>query len=106
MAKRSGMGGMAKKAQEMQRRIAEMQEGLKERIVEGSSGGGAVNAMVNGRKELVGIKIDPEAVDPDDMELLEDLILAAVSQGMKKAEEMANEEMSKITGGMSLPGMM
>ncbi len=100
-----GMGAFAKKAQEMQRRMAELQESLKSRIVEGSSGGGAITALVNGHKELVGIKIDPDAVDPDDMEMLEDLILAAVSQGTKKAEEMASEEMSKITGGLSLPGM-
>ena len=101
-----GMGGFAKKAQEIQRRMADVQESLKSRVVEGTSGGEAVKAFVNGRKELVGIKIDPEAVDPDDMEMLEDLILAAVSQGMSKAEDMAGEEMRKITGGLALPGMM
>jgi len=101
-----GMGSFAKKAQEMQRRLAEMQESLKTRVVDGSSGGGMVTAFVNGRQELVSIKIDKSVVDPDDVEMLEDLIIAAVSQGTKKAQEMASEEMSKITGGMNVPGLM
>ena len=100
-----GLGSLGKKFGDIQRRMAEMQESLKTRVVDGSSGGGAVTALVNGRKELVGVKIDPEVVDPDDMEMLEDLIVAAISQGMKKADEMASEEMSKITGGLKLPGM-
>jgi len=100
-----GLGSLGKKFGDMQRRMAEMQESLKNRIVDGSSGGGTVQAFVNGRKELVSIKIDPEVVDPDDTEMLEDLILAAIKQGMDKAEEMANEEMAKLTGGLGLPGM-
>ena len=106
MAKgQGGMGGLGKKFGDIQRRMAEMQESLKTRVVDGSSGGGVVTALVNGRKELVSIKIDPSAVDPDDVEMLEDLIIAAVKQGMDKAEQMASEEMAKITGGLSLPGM-
>lgn len=105
MGKGFGLGSLGKKFHEIQRRMQEVQDSLKSRVVDGASGGGAVKALVNGRKELVGIKIDPSAVDPEDMEMLEDLIIAAVSQGMKKAEDMANEEMAKITGGMNLAGL-
>lgn len=89
----------------MQKKMAEVQEGLKNRVVEGSSGGGMITAMVNGHQELLKVKIDPQVVDPDDVEMLEDLVVAAVSQAVKKSKELAKEEMAKVTGGLSLPGM-
>jgi len=100
------LGGFIKHAQEMQKRIAEVQENLKNRVVEGSSGGGMVTAYVNGHQEIVKLKIDPKAVDPDDVEMLEDLIVAAVSQAVKKSKDLQKEELGKVTGGLSIPGMM
>jgi DNA-binding YbaB/EbfC family protein len=98
-------GNLMKQAQDMQRKMAQIQEELRTRVVEGAAGGGMVRAQVNGKMELVAIKIDPEVVDPDDVEMLQDLIIAAVSQANKKAHEMAEQEMAKATGGLSLPGM-
>lgn len=114
MAKRGGfpgMGGMGnmnkmlKQAQKMQQDMAKLQEELEERTVEASAGGGAVTVVASGKKEIREIKINPEVVDPDDVEMLEDLVLAAVNEAMRKAEEMVSSEMAKITGGMNLPGM-
>ena len=99
------MTGFIKQAQEMQKKIAAVQDGLKNRVVEGSSGGGMITAMVNGRQELLKIKIDPQVVDPDDVEMLEDLVVAAVSQAVEKSKDLAKEEMAKVTGGLSIPGM-
>jgi DNA-binding YbaB/EbfC family protein len=82
-----------------------LQEELKKRVVEGSSGGGMVTAFVNGAKEVVKITIDPEVVDPDDVEMLEDLILAAIGSATEKAESMVQEEMKKVTGGLGIPGL-
>jgi nucleoid-associated protein EbfC len=98
-------GNMMKQAQDMQRRMAQVQEDLKARVVEGSAGGGMVTAQVTGRLELVALKISPEVIDPDDAEMLQDLIIAAVSQAMQKANELAEAEMAKVTGGLALPGM-
>ncbi|MFW6158154.1 MAG: YbaB/EbfC family nucleoid-associated protein [Planctomycetota bacterium] len=98
-------GNLMKQAQEMQKKMAQVQDDLANRVVEGSAGGGMVTAQVNGKMKLVALKIDPEVVDPDDVEMLEDLIIAAVSQASKKAEELAQEEMSKVTGGLAMPGM-
>ena len=101
-----GMGDILKQAQQMQKKMAKLQEDLKERVVEGSSGGNMVKALVNGKKELLKVEIKPEVMDPDDVEMLEDLIIAAVNQAMMKAEEMAEEEMNKITGGLGgMPGL-
>jgi len=94
-----------KQAQKMQREVMALQEELKKRVVEGTAGGGMVTAYVNGGKELVKITLDPQVVDPDDVEMLEDLIVAAVSSAMEKAEAMVQEEMKKITGGLGLPGL-
>lgn len=109
MAKGMGMGGMfrqmQKQAQDMQKRMGALQEELKERVYEGSAGGGMVTAMVNGRRELLAVKIDPEVVDPEDVAMMEDLVTAAVNAGLKKADEAYQEEMGKITGGLGLPGM-
>ena len=107
MAKGLGdLSGFVKQAQEMQKRIGEVQEGLKNRVVEGSSGGGMVVANVNGHQDLLKIKIDPKVVDPNDVEMLEDLIVAAVAAAMKKSRDLAKDEMAKITGGLSIPGLM
>lgn len=95
-----------KQAQKLQKQMEEVQQSLKERVVEGSAGGGMVTAQMNGQKELLSIKIEKEVVDPDDVEMLEDLVLAAVSQAMKKAQDIHEEEMRKVTGGMNIPGLL
>jgi len=100
------MGGFLKQAQQMQKKMAETQENLKNRVVEGTAGGGMVSAMVNGHQEVLKLKIEQQVVDPDDVEMLEDLILAAINQAMKKSKDLAKEEMAKVTGGLSIPGMM
>ncbi|ODS31101.1 MAG: hypothetical protein SCARUB_03784 [Candidatus Scalindua rubra] len=99
------MKQMQKQAVGMQKKIEEVQESLKERVIEASSGGGMVTVHVNGRQELLSIKIDPEVVDPNDVQMLEDLVLAAVTQGLKKSQEMYQEEMNKLTGGLNIPGL-
>jgi len=96
---------MMKQAQKIQQDMARLQEELKERTVEASAGGGAVEVIVSGKQELLSIKIKPEAVDPDDIEMLQDLVLAAVNEGLKKSQEMVTAEMSKITGGLNIPGL-
>ena len=102
-----GMGnmqGMMKKVQKLQADMAKMQE-LKLRTIETTVGGGAVTVVVSGKKEVVSVKIDPSAVDPEDVEMLEDLLVAAVNEGMRKIDEMTEAEMGKLTGGMKMPGM-
>ncbi|SFL62931.1 YbaB/EbfC family nucleoid-associated protein [Halanaerobium salsuginis] len=99
------MQKMMKQAQKMQAKMAKMQSELEEKTVEASAGGGVVKVVVNGKQEVVDLKIDPDAVDPEDVEMLEDLVLAAVNQGMHEVQEMVNKEMGKVTGGMNLPGM-
>jgi len=98
-------GNLMKQAQELQRKMAQVQEGLRTRVVEGAAGGGMVKAQVNGKLELVALKIAPEVVDPKEVEMLEDLVLAAVAQATKKAQELAEQEMAKVTGGVLPPGM-
>lgn len=98
-------GDLMKQAQVFQKRMAEVQDELRTRVVEGTSGGGMVKAQVNGKQELVALKIDPQVVDPKDVDMLQDLIIAAISQATKKSQEMAQKEMSKLTGGMNVPGM-
>ncbi len=101
----SGMGDLVRQAQKMQQRLAEVQQGLKERVVEGTAGGNMVRVLVNGAQEIVAVKIDPSVVDPKDVAMLEDLVLAAARQGLKKAHDLAQDEMGKVTGGVNLPGM-
>ncbi|HUT32771.1 MAG TPA: YbaB/EbfC family nucleoid-associated protein [Planctomycetota bacterium] len=101
----SGMGDLVRQAQKMQQRLSEVQQGLKERVVEGTSGGNMVRVLVNGQQEIVAVKIDPSVVDPKDVTMLEDLVLAAARQGLKKAKDLANDEMGKVTGGVAMPGM-
>ncbi len=99
------MRKMMKQAKKMQSKMAEVQKDLEEKTVEATAGGGVIKVEVNGKQELLDLKIDPEAVDPEDVEMLEDMILAAVNEGMRKVQEMVNDEMGKVTGGMNLPGM-
>jgi len=99
------MGNMMKQVHKMQQDMAKLQAELEERTVESSAGGGAVNVVATGKKELKEIKIKPAAVDPDDVEMLEDLIIAAVNEALRKAEQMVSEEMAKITGGLNIPGL-
>lgn len=99
------MGNMMKQMQKMQKQMEDMQKQMEEKEIEASAGGGVVTATVNGKKELLKIKIDEAAVDPDDVEMLEDLIMAAVNEAMNKAEDMMNSEMQKVTGGLNIPGM-
>ena len=95
-----------RQAQQLQRRLNEAQEALENESVEASSGGGVVTATVSGKQKLLSIKIDPEAVDPDDVSMLEDLVLAAVNEAMDKAQELASRRIGAITGGMNIPGLM
>ena len=107
-----GMGGgaqnmnaMIRQAQKMQEDMQNLQAELDEREYDVSAGGGVINVKINGKKELLSVKIDPEVVDPDDVETLEDLIVAAVNEGIKKVEAVSAEEMQKITGNIGIPGM-
>ncbi len=102
-----GFGNMMKQIKLLQQKMQKIQEELAERKVEGSAGGGMVTAIVNGKQELLEIKIDKEVVDPEDIEMLQDLIVAAVNQALKKSQEMMNEEMAKLTGGLgiNIPGL-
>jgi len=94
-----------KQAQQLQQRLVKAQEELEEMTVEVSSGGGAVKVAVSGKLKLLSLEISPDAVDPQDVDMLQDLVLAAVNEGLDKAQEMASEKMSALTGGMKLPGM-
>ena len=103
-----GMGGMnqmnmMKQAQKMQQEMLKMQEELEAKEFEAKAGGGVVTAVVSGKRELVRLEIDPEAVDPDDVEMLQDLVVAAVNEALRAAENQAAANMSKLTGGMNLP---
>lgn len=99
------MQKMMKQVQKMQADMAQVQESLAEETVEASSGGGVVTVKVNGHQEVQEIKIDPAAIDPEDVEMLEDLVLAAVNEGLRKSQEMAQEAMAKVTGGLNIPGL-
>ncbi len=103
----ANMAQMMKQAKKMQEKMAQAQEELATKTVEASVGGGMVNVVVNGKNELLSIKIDKAVVDPDDIEMLEDLVSAAVNEGLKRASQLASEEMGKITGGlgMDIPGL-
>ncbi|VAW35419.1 Nucleoid-associated protein YaaK [hydrothermal vent metagenome] len=97
------MGNLMRQAQEMQKKMADIQAGLAEKTCQAASGGGMVTVTVNGALKVTGIKIDPAVVTQDDVEMLEDLVVAAVNEGLKRAQEMANEEMGKVTAGLNLP---
>ena len=105
-----GFGGgnmqqLARQAQKLQQQMAKMQEELEAREYEASAGGGMVTVKVSGKKELLSIEIKPEAVDPDDVEMLQDLVLAAVNEALRTANETTEREMGKLTGGLSMPGL-
>jgi DNA-binding YbaB/EbfC family protein len=101
------MGKMMKQARKLQEKIGKLQEELGSKTVEASTGGGMVKVVATGKREIESIEISPEVVDPDDIEMLQDLTLAAINEALRKAEELASEEMSKIAGGMNLklPGL-
>ncbi|MEW9672648.1 YbaB/EbfC family nucleoid-associated protein [Ammoniphilus sp. 3BR4] len=99
------MNNMMKQVKKMQEQMMKAQEELKEKTVEGKAGGGVITVVVNGHKEVKDVKIKPEAVDPDDVEMLQDLILAAVNDAMKQVDEINSKEMGKLTGGMNIPGL-
>lgn len=107
-----GMGGggnmsqMLKQAQKLQEDMARAQEELKTRTVEASAGGGVVTVVVSGKLEIEQLTIKPEVVDPEDVEMLEDMVKVAVNEGLRKAQEMASSEMAKLTGGLKIPGLL
>ncbi len=100
------MGGMMKQAQKLQKKMMKLQDELAERTVETTAGGGMVKVVANGKQQLVSIDIEKEVVDPEDVEMLQDLVLAAVNDALAKSQEMVSSEMGKLTGGMNIPGMM
>jgi DNA-binding YbaB/EbfC family protein len=107
---RGGMGGgnmnqMMKQVKKMQEQMVKAQEELVNKTVEGTAGGGVVAVVANGQKTILSVTIKPEAVDPDDVEMLQDLVLTAVNDAITKAEELANQDMGKFTGGMNIPGL-
>ena len=99
------LSGLMKQAQKLQAKMAEMQTEVGNRTVTAQAGGGMVEAVANGRLELVSLRIDPEVATPDDVDMLQDLILAAVNEALNRAREMMAQEMAKLTGGMQIPGM-
>ncbi len=100
------MGNLLKKAQELQEKMTKLQEELGEKTVEASAGGGMVTVVANGKQEIVSITIDPEVVDSNDIEMLQDLVLAAVNDALFQAKRMISEEMSQLTGGVNIPGII
>lgn len=108
MNMRGGMGNMnnmMKQVKKMQDQMMKAQEELKEKTFDGTAGGGVVTVVVNGHKEVKDVKIKPEAVDPDDIEMLQDLVLAAINDAMKQVDEVTSQQMGKFTGGMNIPGL-
>ncbi len=111
MGKMGGMGGMGnmnnmiKQAQKMQQDMLKMQEEIEQAEFEATAGGGVITVKMSGSKELLSVNIKPEAVDPDDVEMLEDLILTAINDAIKQVDEANNSKMSKLTGGMNIPGL-
>jgi nucleoid-associated protein EbfC len=99
------MGNLLKQAQQFQAKMAKLQEELGDRTVEASSGGGMIAVVANGRQEILSVKIDPEVIDPNDREMLQDLIMAAVNDALTKARSMVQEEMGKLTHGLNLPNL-
>ena len=100
-----GLGGIMKQAQKLQAQIGRIQEEMADKTTEASSGGGMVTVRINGKQEILSITIDPEVVNPDDIEMLQDLIVAAINEAIRKSQEMVAEEIKKLTGGLSIPGL-
>lgn len=101
-----GMGNMMKQAQKLQSQMLKLQEEMAEKTVETAAGGGMVTVVANGRQQIISIQIEKEVVDPEDVEMLQDLIMAAVNDALTKSQEMVATEMSKLTGGLNIPGMI
>jgi nucleoid-associated protein EbfC len=101
-----GLGNLMRQAQQLHSKMVQVQEEMAAKTAEASAGGGMVTAVANGRQEVVSIKIEKEVINPEDVEMLQDLIVAAVNAAIKKAQEMVSEEMKKLTGGLSIPGLM
>ncbi|MEN6623876.1 MAG: YbaB/EbfC family nucleoid-associated protein [Smithella sp.] len=99
------LGNIMKQAKKMQERMTKLQQELETRTIEAQAGGGMVKVVVNGKFEVVSLQIEKDVVNPEDIEMLQDLIVAAVNEGIRKAQEMTSQEMSKITGGLSIPGL-
>lgn len=99
------MNSMLRQAKKMQEEIAKVQEELEQRTYEATSGGGVVKVSITGKREITAIEIKPEAVDPDDIEMLEDLLTAAVNEAIHKVDETSAGEMGKVTGGLNMPGL-
>ncbi|UFJ40507.1 YbaB/EbfC family nucleoid-associated protein [Brevibacillus humidisoli] len=99
------MQQMMKQVKKMQQEMQKAQEELKEKVIEGSAGGGAVVVKANGHKQIVDIAIKPEVIDPDDVEMMQDLVLTAVNDALKNVDELVNKEMGRFTGGMNIPGL-
>ena len=100
-----GLGNIMKQAQQMQKKMGQMQQEMESQQVEATAGGGMVTAVVNGRQKLLSLTIDPQVVDADDVEMLQDLVAAAVNEAINKSQDMMQAEMSKLTGGMNIPGL-
>ena len=100
-----GFGNLLKQAQQMHTKIAQLQEEMAGKTVEASSGGGMVSIVMNGKQEVLSIRIDPEVVNREEIEMLQDLIAAAMNEAIRKSQEMMTEEMKKITGGLAIPGL-
>jgi DNA-binding YbaB/EbfC family protein len=99
------LGNIMQQAKKIQERLANIQEEMADKTIEGSAGGGMVTVVANGRQEVLSLKIEPEVVNPEDVEMLQDLIQAAVNDALRKSQEMVQQEMAKITGGLKIPGM-
>jgi DNA-binding YbaB/EbfC family protein len=100
------MGQMMKQAQKLQSKMMKLQEEMAEKTIETTSGGGMIKVVANGKQQIVSIQIEKEVVDPEDVEMLQDLILAAVNDALSKSQEMVSSEMGKLTGGLNIPGLM
>ena len=100
-----GFGNLMKEAQRLQQQMAQLQEEVGQRTVEATAGGGMVTVCANGKQELVSIKLDPEVVTPDDVQMIEDLVLAACNEALRKSREMVQQELGKLTGGLKIPGL-
>ena len=100
-----GMANMQRMVQQMQQEVLRVQTELETAIVDGSAGGGVVTAQVTGKQDLVSVTIDPSVVDPDDVEMLQDLVVAAVSEAIRASKELADQKMAAVTGGLRLPGI-
>ena len=101
-----GMGNMMKQAQKLQSKMLRLQDELADKTIEASSGGGMIKVVANGKQQILSIQIEKEVVDPEDVEMLQDLVLAAVNDALTKSQEMVSSEMGKLTGGMNIPGLM